>query len=230
MNAVLTDGLAAAERLLLKLRHDPAAIVLTLGAPVALVVIFGYIFGSAISVPGGDYRAYLVSGLLRHDRGQHRAVDGRGGPRQHKGSGGPFPVVAHHPFGRTFRTGRGYGAVRTRELPADGPVRPGRRLAGRPGRRRRGRGAGPAGRLPVRRDLGGIYLGLLIGKEETAAQASILVFPVTMLSNVFVPTAGMPAWLRAIADWNPVSALAAASRQLFGTPEGPAAPGRSRTR
>ena len=55
MNAAsqtLTDGLAAAERLLLKLRHDPAAIVLTLGAPVALVVIFGYIFGSAISVPG----------------------------------------------------------------------------------------------------------------------------------------------------------------------------------
>jgi ABC-2 type transporter len=39
--------------------------VLTLGAPVVLVVIFGYIFGSAIAVPGGgDYRAYLVSGLF----------------------------------------------------------------------------------------------------------------------------------------------------------------------
>ncbi len=38
----------------------------------------------------------------------------------------------------------------------------------------------------------GIYLGLVIGKEETAAQASILVFPLTTLSNVFVPTAGMP--------------------------------------
>jgi ABC-2 type transport system permease protein len=68
----------------------------------------------------------------------------------------------------------------------------------------------------------GIYLGLLIGKEETAAQASILIFPVTMVSNVFVPTAGMPAWLRAIADWNPISALAAACRRLFGSPEGPA--------
>jgi ABC-2 type transport system permease protein len=68
----------------------------------------------------------------------------------------------------------------------------------------------------------GIYLGLVIGQEETAAQASILVFPLTMVSNVFVPTAGMPAWLRAIADWNPVSALAAASRQLFGNPEAPA--------
>ena len=43
-----------------------------------------------------------------------------------------------------------------------------------------------------------------------------------MLSNIFVPTGGMPPWLRAIADWNPVSALAAATRQLFGNPTGPA--------
>jgi ABC-2 type transport system permease protein len=35
-------------------------------------------------------------------------------------------------------------------------------------------------------------------------------------SNAFVPTAGMPAWLRAFADWNPVSAVVAASRALFG--------------
>ena len=68
----------------------------------------------------------------------------------------------------------------------------------------------------------GIYLGLVIGNEQTAAQASILVFPVTMLSNIFVPTGGMPPWLRAIADWNLVSALAAAARQLFGNPAGPA--------
>jgi ABC-2 type transport system permease protein len=68
----------------------------------------------------------------------------------------------------------------------------------------------------------GMYLGLLIGKEETAAQSSILIFPITMLSNVFVPTSGMPAWLRAVADWNPISAVAAAVRQLFGNPVGPA--------
>ena len=49
----------------------------------------------------------------------------------------------------------------------------------------------------------GMYLGLVLGNEQAAGQASILVFPVTMLSNVFVPTSGMPAWLRAIADWNP---------------------------
>jgi ABC-2 type transport system permease protein len=68
----------------------------------------------------------------------------------------------------------------------------------------------------------GMYLGLVIGKEETAAQASILIFPVTTISNVFVPTSGMPAWLRLVADWNPVSALAAGTRQLFGSPAAPA--------
>jgi ABC-2 type transport system permease protein len=64
----------------------------------------------------------------------------------------------------------------------------------------------------------GLYLGLVIGREEAAAQASILTLPVSALSNVFVPTSGMPAWLRAIADWNPISALAAATRQLLGNP------------
>jgi ABC-2 type transport system permease protein len=39
-----------------------------------------------------------------------------------------------------------------------------------------------------------------------------------MLSNSFVPTAGMPAWLRVISDWNPVSAAVAACRSLFGNP------------
>jgi len=39
---------------------------------------------------------------------------------------------------------------------------------------------------------------------------------------VFAPTTGMPPWLRAIADWNPVSALAAATRQLPGNPVAPA--------
>ena len=61
----VADGLAAAERVLTKLRHDPTAITLTLGAPVVMVLIFGYIFGSAIAVPNhGSYRDFLVPGLF----------------------------------------------------------------------------------------------------------------------------------------------------------------------
>jgi len=67
----------------------------------------------------------------------------------------------------------------------------------------------------------GMYLGLVLGSEQAAGQASILIYPVTILSNVYVPTSGMPAWLRAIADWNPISALAAAIRDLSGSPAAP---------
>ena len=37
---------------------------------------------------------------------------------------------------------------------------------------------------------------------------------------MFVPTQGMPAWLRVVAQWNPLSAVVAAARQLFGTTQG----------
>ena len=40
------------------------------------------------------------------------------------------------------------------------------------------------------------------------------------MSNVFVNTANMPAWLRAFANWNPMSAVVAAARSLFGTTQG----------
>ncbi|NUU26366.1 MAG: ABC transporter permease, partial [Streptomycetaceae bacterium] len=64
----------------------------------------------------------------------------------------------------------------------------------------------------------GVYVGLTVKNEETANQLVQLFFPLTMLSNSFVPTDGMPAWLRVIAEWNPVSALTAACRTLFGNP------------
>jgi ABC-type multidrug transport system permease subunit len=48
----------------------------------------------------------------------------------------------------------------------------------------------------------------------------VLVWPLGFLSNVFVSTETMPAWLGAITQWNPLSATAAAARELFGNPTG----------
>jgi ABC-2 type transport system permease protein len=42
--------------------------------------------------------------------------------------------------------------------------------------------------------------------------------PLTFLSNVFVPPQTLPSWLQLVAEWNPVSALTAATRQLWGNP------------
>jgi ABC-type multidrug transport system permease subunit len=65
------------------------------------------------------------------------------------------------------------------------------------------------------------WIGVLIGlsvKEERVAQnvTFIAVFPLTFLSNAFAPTTGMPKFLQYFAEWNPVSTMVAACRQLFG--------------
>jgi len=62
-------------------------------------------------------------------------------------------------------------------------------------------------------------VGMAVSSAETAQGiAFILVFPLAFVSNVFVPTQGMPAWLATIANWNPVSAVASACRTLWGNP------------
>ena len=56
-------------------------------------------------------------------------------------------------------------------------------------------------------------------ERETVQQLGFLIiFPLTFLSNAFVPTATLPGVLQTIAEWNPISALTQATRQLFGNP------------
>ena len=103
----LTDGAAAAARVFAKLRHDPAGIALTLGAPVVMVLLFGYVFGSAIAVPGsGDYREYLVPGLFVVIAVQPDPRDGHHGPGRRAGLRRPVPVAADQPGGDSVRAGR----------------------------------------------------------------------------------------------------------------------------
>jgi ABC-2 type transport system permease protein len=64
----------------------------------------------------------------------------------------------------------------------------------------------------------GIYLGLVAGKPEMVQAVQILVWPVAFMSSVFVSPETMPAWLGAIAEWNPMSASAGGVRELFENP------------
>ncbi len=65
----------------------------------------------------------------------------------------------------------------------------------------------------------GVYLGLVAPTVETVQQLGFLIiFPLTFLSNAFVPTETLPDWLQPIAEWNPISALTQATRELFGNP------------
>jgi ABC-2 type transport system permease protein len=71
----------------------------------------------------------------------------------------------------------------------------------------------------------GIWLGMIASSPQSADTLSMLpAFLLGFISNVFVPTQNMPPWLRVIAEWNPLSAVVAAARQLFGTTQGGAVP------
>lgn len=64
----------------------------------------------------------------------------------------------------------------------------------------------------------GIFLGLCIKNTETAGMLFAVAFPLGFISSVFAPPEMMPGWLGAIAAWNPVSSTATAIRELFQTP------------
>ncbi len=65
-------------------------------------------------------------------------------------------------------------------------------------------------------------LGMVVKTPETINNASFMVlFPITFISNAFVPAESLPRPLEIFANWNPVSALVQAARDLFGnTQEG----------
>ncbi|HEX2363174.1 MAG TPA: ABC transporter permease, partial [Jiangellaceae bacterium] len=63
----------------------------------------------------------------------------------------------------------------------------------------------------------GAFIGLSVANPQVAASAGLIwLFPVVFVSNAFVPPATMPDWLQTIAEWNPISAVVEACRQLFG--------------
>jgi ABC-2 type transport system permease protein len=216
----VTDGWILVRRELWHLRNQPGQLVSALIFPVTLVVLFGYVFGSAIAVPGGgDYRSYLMPGLFVMTSAFAVLINAMAiSAEKSKGVMDRFRSMPMArlavPFGQTgadIITGTAATFVMAvcglavGWRPHDGAARA---------------VAAFALILLFRYAMSwaGVYLGLALKDDKTVDNLAPLIFPFTMIANTFVPTAHMPAWLRAIADWNPVSAVTAACRQLFGNP------------
>ena len=72
----------------------------------------------------------------------------------------------------------------------------------------------------------GVLLGSVVGTPEgVTGLGFVVLFPLTFVASTFVPTQTMPPALRTIAQWNPVTTLADATRVLFDNPRPPVAPG-----
>ncbi|GGQ14537.1 ABC-2 type transport system permease protein [Actinomadura coerulea] len=220
----LTDGLTLIGRELGRIRQEPGELIAALIFPAIMVVLFGYVFGSAISVPGGgNYREYLMPGLFAMVTfTSTMAVTMRVATDASRGVMDRFrsmPMARSAvPFGQTgaeiLNGVLGMAIMATAGL-----------VVGWRAHNGLWQTAEAFLLLALMRyalSWAGCYLGLVVKNEQAADQLIPLVFPITMLSNSFVPTAGMPKVLQVIAEWNPVSALTAACRELFGNPGAPA--------
>lgn len=214
------DGWAVVRRNLLHLRHNPSEIIAMLVFPIVMIVIFGYIFGSAIPIPGGgNYREYLIPGMFAMSSAGAVAVtmqkvaadNGTGLMDRFRAMPMARSAV---PFGQTGAD-LFTGALGLLVMILCGLATGWRIHHGLPD------ALAAFGLVLVfsyALNWVGVFCGAMIRSEEVAQRLGPLFLPITMISNTFVPTGGMPIWLRTIADWNPVSAVVAACRQLFGNP------------
>jgi ABC-2 type transport system permease protein len=220
----LLDAYTATRRFLIRGMRQPDVIFGSVLIPVIFVVLFGYVFGSSIRLPGGgNYRSYLMPGLfamsvLFNSNNVAVAV----ATDMSEGVVDRFRTL---PIARSaIVVGRSLSS-----LVLGIPVLVVMILCGLAVGWRPEDGLGNAVLAFLLFELFGYaigWLGVLVGLLAGGPQAadviiSIPTFLLGFISSVFVDPALMPAWLRVIAYWNPVSAVVTAGRQLFGNTIGP---------
>lgn len=217
----VADAVTMTRRYLVHVVRAPEEIVLYFSLPIMFVLVFGYVFGSGMQVPGGgSYREFLLPGVfamtMLYGLGATAtavAVDaGRGVVDRFRSMS-----VARS----ALLVGRG-GADLIRALLELATVVVCGLLVGWRWRNSLTDAALAVGLLLLLRlalTWIGVYLGLLVPNPDTVSVIVFpLAFPLTAVSNIFVAPELMPGWLGTVAEWNPLSATVAASRELFGNP------------
>ena len=212
----VSDTLAITRRNLLVWMRVPAYIVFTVIQPVIFVLMFRYVFGGAINVPGTNYVNFLMPGII----GQTAAFAtfGTAIALAQELQKGVIDRLRSMPMARS--------AVLTGRLVAD-TLRMTITIlivlaVGYAVGFRFQNGVGPAILMIVLAVVFGVaicviaaFTGLAIGDEESVqAFGLIWLFPLTFLSSAFVPIATMPGWLQAFANNQPVTYVIDTMRAL----------------
>jgi ABC transporter DrrB family efflux protein len=217
----VSDSLTITRRNLIKVKRVPDLIVFATLSPIMFVLLFRYVFGSAIPVPGGlSYAEFLLPGIFAQTVIFGSTITGASlADDLQKGLIDRFRSL---PMARS--------AVLSGRTSADVVYNAGILVVLMV--------SGLVVGWRVHSTVGdfvlaivlmllftftmswiGVLLGLLVKTVEVAQQLGFLViFPLTFVSNAFVPTATLPGVLQPVAEWNPVSALVSATRDLFGNP------------
>jgi len=60
----VVDSHVIAKRNVIKIKRVPEVLVFVLIYPIMFVLLFAYVFGNSIAVPGGSYREFLIGGIF----------------------------------------------------------------------------------------------------------------------------------------------------------------------
>jgi ABC-2 type transport system permease protein len=214
----VSDGLTITRRNLVKVKRVPELIVFATLSPIMFVMLFRYVFGSAVPIEGISYAEFLLPGIFAQTIVFGSTITGASLAEDlQKGLIDRFRSL---PMSRSaVLVGRtiadlGLNSISIVVMAVTGLI------------------VGWRIRSSVVEAIGGFLLllffayamswlmatvGLLVRTPEVVQQASfIVIFPLTFIANTFVPTNNFPAVLKFIADWNPVSAVVQAARELFG--------------
>jgi len=217
----VSDSLVLTWRSVARIAREPETLMDVTVQPLMFVLLFAYVFGGAIGLPGGgSYHEYLIGGMF--GMGIAGSAPGTAVALVADMKEGIIDRFRSLPMSRAaVLLGRTTADLLTQVIGALVVAVAGLAIGWRIH-------TGPADALAAfglallfgyAFTWAGVCLGMVLRSVEAAQQLGFILFiPLTFISNAFVPTQGMPAWLQVVADWNPFSAVAAACRQLFGNP------------
>ncbi|HEV8571289.1 MAG TPA: ABC transporter permease [Actinoplanes sp.] len=218
VGAALTDGWVVTKRNLIKIKRIPDLLIFSTIQPIMFVVLFAYVFGGSIAIPGVNYREYLMAGIFTQTVAFGSGITAIGlADDLQKGIIDRFRSLpmsrAAVLIGRT--TSDLLNNVFVLLIMVICGLAVGWRIHTEP--------AEAAVGFVVLLLFGyamswvAAVIGLSVSSVEVAQSAGFIwMFPLTFVSSVFVASASLPGWLQPVAEWNPISAVALTMRDSWG--------------
>jgi ABC transporter DrrB family efflux protein len=217
---LVADTLVIARRSLAHIRQIPEKLIDVTVQPLMFVLLFAFVFGGVISVPGGNYRSYLIGGIL-----VQTLTFGIIGPATSMATDireGILDRFRSLPMSRSaFLLGHLAAELLASVLAVAVMVVSGLLVGWRihSSFPHALLGFAIVGLLALTMLWVGTLMGVLARSPDVVTGIAFLfVFPLTFVAATFVPVSGLPEGLRQFAEYNPVSCWSAAVREQFGNP------------
>ena len=218
LSRFLSDGWVTTKRNLLKIKRVPDILVFTLIQPIMFVLLFTYVYGGVIDIPGSSYVEFLMAGIFAQTvvfgstySGSAMAQDLKDGiiDRFRTLPMSPAAVSVGRTNGDMLINASSMAVMMLTGFIVGWRIR-----------------SSPTEALfavvllllfAYSFSWVMAFIGMSVRSPEVINNVSFLIlFPLTFISNAFVPSDTLPTPLRVFAEWNPVSALVQAARELFG--------------